>query len=116
LTVFRTYKVLLGAFLLALYTFVATPVQYWHHHTIHAAKQKRAHNSQYALLLQDDGSQQDANCLVCTHKYSSYSELSIIAFEPFDHVAVMPVGSYLLSAVTAPSFSLPNKGPPVIFL
>jgi hypothetical protein len=112
LTVFRTYKVLSGAFLLALYAFAATPVQYWHHHTIHAAKQKHLQYSQYSLLLQDDGPQQDANCSVCTHKYSSYSEISVIALEPFNHVAVMPFGSYRLSVVTAPSFSLPNKGPP----
>src|ERR1044072_4754755 len=82
LTVLKTYKVLLGAFLLALYAFVATPVQYWHHHKIHAAKQTHHQNSQYDLLLQDDGSQQDANCPVCSHKYSTYSEIAIIAFEP----------------------------------
>lgn len=112
LTVLRTYKVLLGVFLLALYAFVATPVQYWHHHTIHAAKQSQHKNSQQPQLLQDDGSQQDANCPVCSHKYSSYSEIEIIAFEPCNNMPVTQLASYLLTAVTAPSFFLPNKGPP----
>lgn len=110
LTVLRTYKVLSGVFLLALYAFVATPVQYWHHHTIHAAKQTQ--NSQHDQLLQNDGSQQDANCPVCSHKYSSYSEIPIIAFEPCYHIAVAQPCSYLLANITSPSFLLPNKGPP----
>jgi hypothetical protein len=118
LTVFRTYKVVLGAFLLALYAFVATPVQYWHHHkTVHAAKPDLAKNSQQHLFFQDgDGSQQDANCPVCSHKYSTYSEISIIAFEPCIQVTGAQYGCYQLPSVTAPSFPLPNKGPPAFFI
>jgi len=113
LTGLRTYKVLLGAFLLALYAFIATPVQFWHHHQVaHAASQ--THNSQHDILLQDDGSLPDANCPVCSHKYSSYSEIPIIAFEPCHHVAAAQYGGYQLLVVTAFSFSLPNKGPPAI--
>ena len=108
LAVLRTYKVLLGAFFLALYAFVTTPVQYWHHHS---AKQK--HNqSQYDRLLQNDNSQQDANCPVCSHKYSSYSEITIIAFELCKNVAVVQFDFYLPSTITAPSFLFFNKGPP----
>ncbi|HEY8897104.1 MAG TPA: hypothetical protein VIM79_19910 [Niastella sp.] len=112
MTVLRTYKVLSGVFLLALYAFVATPVQYWHHHTIHAAIQKETQNSRHDQLLQNNGSQQDANCLVCSHKYSSYSEISIIAFEPCAHIAEDQLDPYLVSAVTPPSFLFFNKGPP----
>jgi hypothetical protein len=112
LTVLRTYKVLFGAFLLALYAFVATPVQYWHHHAIHASKQKQTQNSQHDPLLQNGGSQQDANCPVCSHKYSSYSEIEIISFEPCYSAAIALPGSFIVSTITAPSFLLPNKGPP----
>jgi hypothetical protein len=103
----------LGAFLLALYAFVATPVQYWHHHAFeNVAKQKRTPGSQYDQLLQDDGSQQDANCPVCSHKYSSYSEISIIAFEPCTHIVATQFNSYLPATITASSFLFFNKGPP----
>ncbi|OQP62211.1 hypothetical protein A4R26_18215 [Niastella populi] len=112
---FSTYKNLLGAFLLALYAFVATPVQYWHHHkTIHGAKKTHAADSQQQLLFQDDGSQQDANCPVCSHKYATYSEIAITASNLGHHVTGPQLGYYQLPAVTAPSFPLPNKGPPVV--
>jgi hypothetical protein len=112
----RTYKFLLGAFLLALYTFVATPVQYWHHHkVVHAAKQTDLKSSHQDLLFQNDGSQQDVNCPVCSHKYSSYSEISIVAFELCNDVTEAQPGYYQLPSVTAPSYSLPNKGPPALF-
>ena len=97
---------------MALYAFVATPVQYWHHHTIHAAKQTHHQTSQHDLLLQDDGSLQDVNCPVCSHKYSTYSEIEIIAFEPCSYVALTQPGAYLLSYVTSPLLLLSNKGPP----
>jgi hypothetical protein len=117
LKAFRPYKFLLGAFLLALYTFVATPVQYWHHHkVVHGAKQTHSKSSQQHLLFQNDGSQQDANCPVCSHKYASYSEISIIAFELCNDVTAAQHGYYQLSSVTAPSFPLPNKGPPVLMV
>ncbi len=114
---FRTYKYLSGAFLLALYAFLATPVQYWHHHkTIYVAKQTHASDSQQHFLFQGDGPQQDANCQVCSHKYSAYSEIAILAFNPGHHVTGAQFGYYQLPAVTAPSFPLPNKGPPVVFI
>ena len=95
---------------------MATPVQYWHHHkTIHAtARQTHASDSQQQLLFQDNGSQQEANCSVCSHKYSTYSEIAIQAFSLSHHVTGAQFGYYQLPVVTAPSFPLPNKGPPVV--
>jgi hypothetical protein len=115
LTAFRTYRFLSGVFLLALYAFVATPVQYWHHHKIvHAAKQNYPKSSLQDHFFQVDGSQQDTGCQVCSHKYSTYSEISIVAFEACNHIAGTAHGYYQLPTVTAPSFPLPNKGPPAI--
>jgi hypothetical protein len=108
---FPTYKYYIGAILLALYVFVATPVQVWHHHNAaHAAKQNSAHD----ILTQADGNQQDANCPVCSHKYSGYNDVAIVAFELSITITPVKNGLYQLSAVAAPAFSLPNKGPPSI--
>jgi hypothetical protein len=116
LTAFRTYKSLIGAVLLALYAFVATPVPVWHHHAIaHATKQTGStENSRQDILTQGDGSQQDANCPVCSHKYATYTNVAIIAFESAITISGAKNGSYQLPAVAALSFPLPNKGPPAV--
>jgi hypothetical protein len=116
LTAFPTYKYWIGAFLLALYTFVATPVQLWHHHAnAHAANQiSSIENSQQDIFSQGNGSQQDADCPVCSHKYAAYTDVAIVSFESTIHIAGAKNGLYQLPAVTAPSFPLPNKGPPVV--
>ncbi|THU40250.1 hypothetical protein FAM09_10300 [Niastella caeni] len=115
MTAIRTYKYFIGAVLLALYTFVATPVQLWHHHKIvHAARQTNHPGSNHDLLTQGNESAQDANCSVCSHKYAAYNDHSIAAFEKTIQVTGTKNGYYQLPAVAAPSFPLPNKGPPSI--
>jgi hypothetical protein len=118
LIAFSTYKHWIGAVLLALYTFVATPVQLWHHHAIaHVAQQiSITEKSQQDILIQDHGAQQEANCPVCSHKYAAYTDVAIVAFESVIDIAGAKNGLYQLPAVTALSFPLPNKGPPAVSL
>ncbi|HVK46992.1 MAG TPA: hypothetical protein VM488_04100 [Pseudobacter sp.] len=108
------YRLLLAFFLTALYLFIATPVQYWHHHASHAAAaladaQSSDHAGPGSTKIQG---QHGDHCSICAHHYAVFMEDSSMPA-----LASLPIltGSYSLYRVTAicpllTSFS--NKGPP----
>jgi hypothetical protein len=116
LAALRTYKYILAAFLLAVYGFIAAPVQLWHqHHYISNATQGTVSSATKSdTVSQSAHSSPEANCPVCSHKYSTYIDDAIIPFEASLIVHTAKNGVYSLPFVSACSFLLPNKGPPVL--
>jgi hypothetical protein len=111
-----TYRHILAAFLLAVYSFIATPVQLWHHHKhISKATQETVSlGTKGDLVSQGSGLSSEANCLVCAHKYSTYIDNAIFPFETSLTLPVVKNGYYSLPLVSISSFHLPNKGPPAL--
>jgi hypothetical protein len=115
LIVIRTYKHFIAAILLALYAFVSTPVQVWHHHNISecipAATSDIAKNE---TISKASGSNSESSCQVCSHKYSTYNDDALFSIESSLILTAAKNGYYCLPVISTPSFSSPNKGPPVL--
>ncbi|MFC0774171.1 hypothetical protein [Terrimonas alba] len=116
MTALRRYKHFLAAILLALYAFVATPVQLWHHHddasTIPAATSSRDTNNE--SISKAGNAASENSCPVCSHKYSTYSNEAVVSSESFLEIPAAKNGYYCVPVISIPAFSLPNKGPPVL--
>ena len=103
------YQPLLSAFFGLLYVFILTPVQFWHQHP---AKTSATIQQVYAYQYDLAADSSDADCSVCSHKYSGYE----LAFEApcFSEPTVAGVFYMIpgLAAVEGIHFTLCNKGPP----
>jgi hypothetical protein len=108
LTAFRKYKPFIAATLLALYAFVATPVQWWHHHNTTAA------NSKQAVVAKATSSGSDSGCQICSHKYAAYYDDALIPFVSSILIPTAKNDYYRLLLIVTPSYSLLNKGPPAL--
>jgi hypothetical protein len=115
LTTKLTYRPILAAFLLAVYAFIATPVQWWHHHQF---------ETKLSVVKVPGGVKSDsvspgasrtleADCPVCSHKYSSYSNEALTPFVLTLPVITAKHGCYLLQRLANSPAALTNKGPPV---
>jgi hypothetical protein len=105
----RNYTNLLTAFLLILYTFIATPVSLWHHHKSAGDKN---YSEQDALVVKESNASADASCKICAYHYSvTLNDAIFIYFFPltdFDKV-----GNFCFSKkILNPSYFQYNKGPP----
>jgi hypothetical protein len=114
LLLFRKYRVLSTAMLLALYCFIAMPVQVWHKHT-HAANTrflKKAGQQSKSVIYA--GKSYYGNCKLCAHQYPGY-------YNEQHHYQLSPVN---IQVVQPPVFTfsineqsldcLFNKGPPAL--
>jgi hypothetical protein len=114
MTVFTRYRQWSAALLLALYAFIAMPVQYWHIHpenskaaACHPADASKGPRISPAGALQPDG------CKICDHHYSAYYDDQCgqpalpQAVKNFSFQFPVPA---LFETVR---LSCPNKGPPV---
>lgn len=111
-----TYKTLFATVLFTVYFFIATPIQFWHHHNsstnteiVKASKEK----AQITIVTTcQDG--EEADCQVCSHQYSAYN--AVLTVFVGSHVSQLQLNraSYLLSIPTSPHFEFSNKGPPQI--
>jgi hypothetical protein len=114
LAALRTYRHILAAFLLAAYAFIAAPVQLWHHHkyiaTVTAGPVSAAVKGD--IVSPDTNSSTEANCPVCSHKYSIFANDALVPPIPAVFVPVAKCGCYRLQLISFTSLSLPNKGPP----
>jgi hypothetical protein len=114
----RTYRPSIALFLLALYAFIATPVQWWHHHA--AGQQQYAvdgsKSSKPGLWAGKSLSISAEDCQVCAHKYSTslndhhrFVQLAITIYPSFE--------THRPSAYRdALRFDLSNKSPPAFFI
>lgn len=99
----QTYRTAIAAVLLMVYAFIATPVQVWHHHTDVSSKEN--------IVSVDKA---DSNCVVCSHKYSSFNEVTIVLFETVVAATKVIYSCYGPKLAKAPALLLSNKGPPVV--
>ena len=115
LTELRKYKHLVAVVLLAVYAFIATPVQLWHHHT-YPAKNIAASPSFDKEKITEAGNNStiEGNCQLCSHHYSIYSNEAVPAFEIFISFINSKDGFYALAILLAPYFNSTNKGPPAV--
>jgi hypothetical protein len=110
-----TYRHLLATFLLALYAFIATPVQLWHHHQYPVKVVKTTpSNAKSDTVAAGTGISLETDCAVCSHKYSSYNDEVLAPYETSLTVIAVKNGCYSLQQVTASPASLLNKGPPAL--
>jgi len=113
----RKYRQWVAALLLALYAFIAAPVQLWHHHNhnIAASHNERIFTSIAASVFQNTNTKIETNCPICHHQYSIYTDNAITAvvIHISDFLAHHKQHDFFL--LHAPYLSLQNKDPPYLF-
>lgn len=100
---------------MALYSFVATPVSFWHHHiypdTVASALSDKKETSSFSKSTSRFS---EANCEICSHQYSTYNDGTFVLFAaPFFNNKV-PEVFYYSSIPSAPLLAYFNKGPPAL--
>lgn len=113
MTALRTYRHIIGAILLSLYTFITAPVQLWHHHTTDITSHKFKDSKHHSVSPADEAAA-DVICSICSHKYSTYNDDALHAFESICAETVVKNGYYPRSVIENISISFSNKGPPLI--
>ena len=113
LTAKLTYKPWISAFLLCVYAFIATPVQFWHHHkdpgsiSVSDSKQEKT-------ISKSDSKKVEAGCQICSHHYSAYTDdASPVFVIAAPNEGIKEVFS-LQAIPTAHFFNLSGRGPPSI--
>jgi len=102
---------ILAAALLVLYTFIVTPVQFWHHH--HIEKQtKQIADTKLPNLSKNAGFASEENCPICNHTYSVYSDDAFVTIIPFVRELSSENGYYKIVFFSSVPSLLSNKGPP----
>jgi hypothetical protein len=113
LTNLKKYKQIIAVLLMALYAFVATPVQLWHHHNYATASSSgTSDKKETASISTSSGKSVDGNCQICSHQYSTYSDYDTVVFTAPLFIATAKDGFYYSSIPSSPLFNFANKGPP----
>jgi hypothetical protein len=112
-----TYKQILAIALLAVYAFIATPIQYWHHHhktssskstsSLEDQKEIRASNSSINYNSDD--------CQICSHQYSVYANTEISLLAGTNQNDFIRKGPYQFTIPLSSCYLSINKGPPAQF-
>lgn len=116
LTELRKYKHTIAVVLLAVYAFIATPVQWWHHHTYAVITTSSLQSAGKAKIATPHSSNKtiEDNCQICGHHYSIYSNDDVSVFKIFISANNPRQGFYALAIPLAPYFNSTNKGPPAV--
>lgn len=106
-----SHKRILSALLLLLYTFIAAPVQLWHHHNPSSAKQLSK------LTIGKAGiNAQTQECKICQHTYTDYADdaFTFNAGTSLLHAGInnVSIPHYKFLLLVSPG----NKSPPVAWL
>jgi hypothetical protein len=113
LTIKRRYKTYISAFLLALYAFIATPVQFWHHHA-YPVSSTTSNSKEKTSVTKSPANIFDSNCKICSHHYSvAANDAVTVYFSPIIFFNTLSV-FYLLKKIANPGYGQSNKGPPAI--
>jgi hypothetical protein len=113
LSLTKTYRTIVTAILLAIYVFVACPVQVWHHHSSNSTPNTTQKKHSTLSIANENG---ELNCGICTHKYSSFDNISFELAIQSPPIASSEHGDFIESTPIAPNLGLSNKGPPAFFL
>ena len=112
----RKYKTFITALLLAVYAFIATPVQLWHQHnyetnTVSGKSFKEKQLTSFSTFSQQVA---DSNCQICSHYYSIFIDAEFVRLEaPF--IVAQSVEQYYVFSIPSPPFlHFSNKGPPAL--
>ncbi|HKZ67914.1 MAG TPA: hypothetical protein VJ111_16220 [Chitinophagaceae bacterium] len=115
MTAIRTYKHFIAAILLALYAFVSSPTQLWHHHNIpERTSSSTSESAKHDTISNASGSNSESSCQTCSHKYSTYNGDAVFPVGSSLAITAAKNGRYCLPLISTPSFPLPNKGPPAL--
>ena len=108
-----TYRSWLAALFLALYGFVAVPVQLWHHHS--GARCQTEKTSCSPLPAYSGESETfSGSCNICDHQYSFYYTDQQVAFVFVYRVPAVVFPFHGPGLVTFSHFHSSNKGPPAV--
>lgn len=109
----KKYKQFIAILLMALYAFVATPVQLWHHHNYaNPTASGSSDNKETASFSKSTSKSAEANCQICSHQYSTYNDCTDVIFAAPVFIDNPKEGFYYNSIPLAPLFNFANKGPP----
>ncbi len=116
LNITRKYKTFINAFLLAVYAFIATPVQIWHHHNYDTKtiSEKSSREKQLASFSKFSQQSVDANCQMCYHHYSIFIDAEIVSLEAPFIFAQSVEHYYVFFIPPSPFLHFSNKGPPAL--
>jgi hypothetical protein len=117
LTELRKYKPIIAAVLLVVYSFIATPVQFWHQHNYAIARtvsSLQPGDTQKIYSANNSAKTIEDNCRVCSHHYSIYSNDDVTGFKIFGTTINSKKGFYTITIQLAPYFNSTNKGPPAL--
>ena len=106
------YKKFIAALLLLLYTFIATPTQYWHSHKNSTSTKTASVKYQRAAFEKSMEQTMELDCAICSHHYSIYNEVSPISFQIFIPLHRTNYIIYKASIPETRSLFFSNKGPP----
>lgn len=110
----KKYKQVTAAFLVALYLFIATPVQFWHHHNDATGTLGTVQNTSDKKGIVKPSANTDDNCSICLHEYTIYdNQLHSCNNLPLI-VPTSKNGYYHPNAIVKYTFTLQNKGPPTV--
>jgi hypothetical protein len=93
------------------YAFIATPVQFWHHHKSPASI-CISDTKEEKTISKSTGKTVEMNCQICSHHYSVYTGGTPTVFEIAVTVAVANESFSLQSIPAAPFFHFAGRGPP----
>ncbi len=115
LTTIKKYKQFIAILLMALYAFVATPVQLWHHHNYaNIAASGSSNKEETAAFSKSTGKSAESNCKVCSHQYSTYNDGATVKFAAPLFIDKAKQGFYYTSIPSTPLHNFSNKGPPAL--
>jgi hypothetical protein len=95
------------------YAFIATPVQFWHHHKS-AASICTSDSKQEKTVSKSEGKTVEANCQICSHHYSVYADDASRVFVIALPNKVVNESFPLQCIPTASFFNFSGRGPPTV--
>ena len=110
-----TYRIIAGVFFLMLYSFIALPVQFWHHHSYNNYQSfKKSKESSGKKIVIADGENSKADCKICSHQFSIYtvSDPKVPAGSRLIYPVWLSASTSLYLAVLLSDQS--NKSPPCL--
>ena len=110
MTALPKYRHLIAATLLALYAFVATPVQWWHHHhtTTETPAAAGSREAKQAIVAKATGSTAESGCQICSHKYSTYTNDALVPFVSSLQLTTVKNGYYRLPVISTGAYLAPG--------
>lgn len=116
LNIIRKYRTFITAVLVALYAFIATPIQLWHNHNYktNTVSEKSSKEKQSASFSKFSQKVADSNCQICSHHYTTFVDVEVLRLQtPF--IVSQSIQQYFVFLIPSPPIlHFSNKGPPAL--